>query len=138
MIDETGKQVELTQEEEMMYFALRGALIYDGLEELMMQYEDGKTGEDFDEAAFIQQYPDASEETIEAERAEKPIQNAREELSDIVSNANELAEEYLRFVKFGDKYPTVFNPSLGKDVPFELPDYIVNEAPYYDELFKVR
>lgn len=132
MIDETGKQVELTQEEEMMYFALRGALIYDGLEELMMDYEMGETGAEFNEQAFIKEYPDASDETIEAERAAKPVKNAREELREIVSDANELAEEYLRYVKLGDKYPMV------SGVPFELPDYIVNEAPYADELFKER
>ena len=135
MIDETGKQVELTQEEEMMYFALRGALIYDGLEELMMDYEMGETGAEFNEQAFIKEYPDASDETIEAERAAKPVKNAREELREIVSDANELAEEYLRYVKLGDKYPTVVIKN--RRVPFELPDYIVN-APYADELFKDR
>ena len=135
MVNELGEAVEMTKEEEMTYFALRGALIYDGIEELMYEFDEGLVDEVMtaDMDIFEEKYPDASEQTRKKVEQKEIKKNLRKQLSDIVSNANEYAEGYIRHVKFDDVWP---ENSEGEVLV--LPDYILNDAPYRDELFKKR
>lgn len=125
-INERGEGVPMTVEEEFMYFALRGAFIYDGLDELRFDPQ-------FDEAvqpnveALEDEYPFADAEKLETLSATEGKKNMKAELSRIVSEANEKAERYVEAVKFDLPLPE----------GFELPVYI-ETAPYAKELFKLR
>lgn len=125
-INERGEGVPMTVEEEFMYFALRGAFIYDGLDELRFDPQ-------FDEAvqpnveALEDEYPFADAEKLETLSATEGKKNMKAELSRIVSEANEKAERYVEAVKFDLPLPE----------DFELPVYI-ETAPYAKELFKLR
>lgn len=135
MINELGQQIEMTPQEEMTYFALRGALIYDGMEELMYDFQE--RGDDdvtnVDMSTFDEKYPDADEATRRKVEQKEMMKNLRDKMSEIVSNANDLAEGYVRHIKFDDAWPEDKNGDA-----LVLPEYIENEAPYRDELFKKR
>jgi len=135
MVNELGEQIEMTPQEEMTYFALRGALIYDGLEQLMYDFESGADDEvlNADMSEFDEKYPDATEEVRRKAEQKDVKKNLRAEMSKIVTNANDLTEGYIRHIKFDDAWPTDSNGDA-----LVLPEYIENDAPYRDELFKKR
>ena len=141
-INEYGEGVPMTYQEEFMYFALRGAFIYDGLYNLSMNSDFFNDVEPNVEA-LQGEYPFADAETLETLAASKGKKNMKAELSRIVSAANANAKDYVQAVKFDLPLPeTMVTTEVDADgnpveKPFELPIYI-QEAPYAEELFKLR
>lgn len=124
-INERGEVEPMTKEEELGYFALRNAFIFEGLDKLRFDpvFDDIKYNSDTGD--IEDEYPFASEERVDALASQQMDKDMKAELSRVVSEANDKAERYIEAMKFDLPFPD----------DFELPDYILDDAPYRDELF---
>jgi len=125
-INDMGEVEPMTRNEELMYFALRNAFIYDGLDELRFDENFDFVKYDDSTEAIELDYPFATDEKVAALGEKQSLADLKTELSRVVSEANDKAERYVESVKFGLPYPD----------DFELPQYILEDAPYGKELFK--
>lgn len=125
-INDMGEVEPMTRNEELMYFALRNAFIYDGLDELRFDENFDFVKYDDSTEAIELDYPFATDKKVAALGEKQSLADLKTELSRVVSEANDKAERYVESVKFGLPYPD----------DFELPQYILEDAPYGKELFK--